>query len=82
MHYFSKAVDSSRNIRIEDIQRLEKQQDTKKADLKSEEVRNYIETHGDVLHRVLFIYAKLNPGIKYVQGMNEVLAVLYFCFLE
>jgi len=45
-------------------------------------VRNYIETHGDVLHRVLFIYAKLNPGIKYVQGMNEVLAVLYFCFLE
>ena len=40
----------------------------------------YIETHSDVLARVLFIYAKLNPGIKYVQGMNEVLAVIYFCF--
>jgi TBC1 domain family member 13 len=30
--------------------------------------------------RILFIYAKLNPGIKYTQGMNEVLAVLYYCF--
>ena len=30
----------------------------------------------------MFIYAKLNPGIKYVQGMNEVLAVLYYCFLD
>lgn len=40
----------------------------------------YIETHADVLSRVLFIYAKLNPGIKYVQGMNEVLAVIYYCF--
>lgn len=34
-----------------------------------------------MLHRVLFIYAKLNPGIKYVQGMNEVLAVLYYNYL-
>ena len=40
----------------------------------------YIDTHSDVLARVLFIYAKLNPGVKYVQGMNEVLAVLYYCF--
>jgi hypothetical protein len=29
---------------------------------------------------VLFIYAKLNPGVRYVQGMNEVLAVIYYCF--
>ena len=47
-----------------------------------EDVNNYIETHADVLHRILFIYAKLNPGIKYIQGMNEVLAVLYHCFVE
>lgn len=56
--------------------------DTKRADLKTSDFKNYIETHADVLHRILFIYAKLNPGIKYVQGMNEVLAVIYFCFLE
>ncbi len=58
-----------------------KQADTKKAELSLDDKKYYIETHADVLARVLFIYAKLNPGIKYVQGMNEVLAVLYYCFL-
>eukprot|EP00850_Spirogloea_muscicola_P002892 SM000011S19070 [mRNA] locus=s11:762305:765069:+ [translate_table: standard] len=32
------------------------------------------------LRRSLFIYAKLNPGIQYVQGMNEVLAPLLYVF--
>jgi len=36
--------------------------------------------HSDVLERILFIYAKLNPGIKYVQGMNEILAPIYYLF--
>eukprot|EP00975_Prorocentrum_lima_P039139 8223762-Prorocentrum_lima.AAC.1 len=31
------------------------------------------ESHYSALARILFVYAKLNPGIKYVQGMNEVL---------
>jgi len=57
-----------------------KQADCKKAELSASDKEGYIETHSDVLARVLFIYAKLNPGIKYVQGMNEVLAVLYYCF--
>jgi hypothetical protein len=30
------------------------------------------------LIRVLFIYGKLNPGVMYVQGMNEVLAPLFY----
>ncbi|KAF3848580.1 hypothetical protein F7725_015077 [Dissostichus mawsoni] len=29
------------------------------------------EAHWEVVERILFIYAKLNPGIAYVQGMNE-----------
>jgi TBC1 domain family member 13 len=33
-----------------------------------------------VLARILFIYGKLNPGVRYVQGMNEILAVIYYCF--
>lgn len=57
-----------------------KQAEFKKAELSANDRELYIETHSDVLARVLFIYAKLNPGIKYVQGMNEVLAVLYYCF--
>lgn len=34
----------------------------------------------DAMARILFVYAKLNPGIRYVQGMNELLAVVYFLF--
>lgn len=26
------------------------------------------------------MYAKLNPGLRYIQGMNELLAPLYFLF--
>lgn len=57
-----------------------KQAECKKSELTPADRLAYIETHADVLARVLFIYAKLNPGIKYVQGMNEVLAVIYYCF--
>ncbi|KAL6613974.1 hypothetical protein ACP70R_036244 [Stipagrostis hirtigluma subsp. patula] len=32
------------------------------------------------LKNVLIIFAKLNAGIRYVQGMNEILAPLYFVF--
>jgi hypothetical protein len=39
-----------------------------------------IEKHADVIARILFIYAKLNPGVRYVQGMNEILAPIYYCF--
>lgn len=40
------------------------------------------ESHREVLGRILFVYAKLNPGIRYVQGMNEILAPLYFVFAK
>jgi len=32
----------------------------------------------EALEVVLFVYAKLNPGVRYVQGMNEVLAPILF----
>ncbi len=32
------------------------------------------------LKQILFVYAKLNPGIRYVQGMNELLAPIYWVF--
>lgn len=47
-----------------------------------DDVVNYIEAHSDALARILFIYARLNAGIKYVQGMNEILAVVYYCFFR
>ena len=33
------------------------------------------------MKRMLFIFAKLNPGVSYIQGMNEVLAPLYYTFM-
>jgi len=36
--------------------------------------------HYEALKQILFIYAKLNPGIRYVQGMNEILGPLYYIF--
>ncbi|KAL1226448.1 TBC1 domain family member [Trichinella spiralis] len=38
------------------------------------------ETHWQVVERILFIYSKLNPGVKYVQGMNEIVGPIYFVF--
>ncbi|ORY01100.1 RabGAP/TBC [Basidiobolus meristosporus CBS 931.73] len=34
--------------------------------------------HWEVIERLLFIYAKLNPGVGYVQGMNEILGPIYY----
>ena len=39
-----------------------------------------LETNADVMNRILFIYAKLHPDVVYVQGMNDLLAPLYYCF--
>ncbi|XP_024879973.1 TBC1 domain family member 13 isoform X2 [Temnothorax curvispinosus] len=38
------------------------------------------EAHWEVLERILFIYAKLNPGQGYVQGMNEIVGPIYHAF--
>ena len=38
------------------------------------------ETNADVMNRILFIYAKLHPDVSYRQGMNELLAPIYYCF--
>ncbi|KJE96369.1 TBC1D13 protein [Capsaspora owczarzaki ATCC 30864] len=38
------------------------------------------EAHWEVVERILFVFAKLNPGIAYVQGMNEILGPLYYIF--
>ncbi|KAJ3322541.1 hypothetical protein HDV06_002918 [Boothiomyces sp. JEL0866] len=34
--------------------------------------------HWECMQRLLYIYAKVNPGLGYVQGMNYLLAPIYF----
>jgi len=38
------------------------------------------EAHWEVVERILFIFSKLNPGVSYVQGMNEVVGPIYYVF--
>jgi hypothetical protein len=40
------------------------------------------ENNSDILSRILYIFAKLHPDISYVQGMNEILATIFFCFAK
>lgn len=77
--FFWQAVDPKNNL---DSERLLQQQQKRKTELSVEEKEQYIETHSDVLARILFLYAKINSGIRYVQGMNEIAALLYFCFYK
>ncbi|KAL4269579.1 hypothetical protein GQ457_HM001070 [Hibiscus cannabinus] len=36
--------------------------------------------HGESMRNILLLFSKLNPAIRYVQGMNEVLAPIYYVF--
>lgn len=38
------------------------------------------EAHWEVVERMLFLYAKLNPGQGYVQGMNEIIGPIYHTY--
>jgi len=36
------------------------------------------EANWEVVERILFVYAKLNQGTKYIQGMNEIIGPIYY----
>jgi len=38
------------------------------------------DTNADLMGRILFIYAKKYPEVRYIQGMNEILAPILYCF--
>ncbi|KAL9260148.1 TBC1 domain family member 13-like protein [Drosera capensis] len=40
----------------------------------------FSKSNQEALRRILIIFTKLNPGIRYVQGMNEILAPLFYVF--
>ena len=53
-----------------------------KNDLTKEQQKKYIITHADILGRILYIYGCRHPDVMYVQGMNELLAVIYYVFAK
>jgi TBC1 domain family member 13 len=38
------------------------------------------EAHWEIVERILYIFAKLNTGNSYVQGMNEIVGPIYYIF--
>uniref|UniRef100_A0AC35TN11 Rab-GAP TBC domain-containing protein n=1 Tax=Rhabditophanes sp. KR3021 TaxID=114890 RepID=A0AC35TN11_9BILA len=36
------------------------------------------ELHWQVVERILFVYSKMHLGVKYVQGMHEILCIIYY----
>ncbi|OIW19195.1 hypothetical protein TanjilG_04938 [Lupinus angustifolius] len=38
----------------------------------------FAKSNQEALRNILIIFAKLNPGVRYVQGMNEILAPLFY----
>ncbi|KAK6161736.1 hypothetical protein DH2020_005117 [Rehmannia glutinosa] len=40
----------------------------------------FAKSNQEALRNILIVFAKLNPGIRYVQGMNEILAPLFYIF--
>ena len=43
-----------------------------------DEVGHEVRDHDPALARILWVYSQLNPGVGYVQGMNEIAATLYY----
>ena len=43
---------------------------------------NKKETNSDILKRLLFIYAKKYPDISYVQGLNLIIANIFYVFSQ
>ena len=41
---------------------------------------NKDETNYDIMRRILFFFAKRNSELGYIQGMNEIVAIIYYIF--
>ena len=43
-------------------------------------INNEKETNYDVLRRILFLYANEHGEVSYIQGMNEIIAIIFYIF--
>ena len=81
--FFSKPVNNNKKITKEQIHNnIEQKRNCTYCDYTQiySKNNNENETHSDVLVRILYIYSKLNKDVSYVQGMNEILAPIYYCY--
>ncbi|RKO85950.1 rab-GTPase-TBC domain-containing protein, partial [Blyttiomyces helicus] len=50
--------------------------DPKEEQQQNEDTRG--DLHWEAIERILFLHSKLNPGVGYVQGLNEILGPVYY----
>ena len=81
MSFFFKPIDENNTFTEEQIIELvENKRNCTLKNINDIYKINIVLTHSDIVSRILFIYSKFEPNIAYVQGMNEILAPLYYCF--
>ena len=81
MNFFVKPIDN-KNIFTEKelLQLVETKRNCTLKNINDTYKINIVLTHADILSRILLIYSKFEPEVSYVQGMNEILAPIYYCF--
>ena len=81
MDFFFKSVDENNILsKNELLEMMENRRNCSMKNVKDIYKINIKETHADVIVRILFIYSTFFPDISYVQGMNEIIAPIYYVF--
>ena len=81
MNFFIKPVEKNVKFTEEEIIKLVKsKRDCTLKNINEIYKINIVLTHCDIISRILFIYCKFEPMISYVQGMNEILSAIYYCY--
>lgn len=81
MDFFFKSIDENNILsKNELIEMMENRRNCSMKNVNDIYKINIKETHADVIVRILFIYSTFFPDISYVQGMNEIIAPIYYVF--
>ena len=81
MDFFFKSIDENNILsKNELLTMMENRRNCSMKDINDIYKINIKETHADVIIRILFIYSTFFPDISYVQGMNEIIAPIYYIF--
>jgi len=88
LNFFTSLANKNSKISDEDFNKIINHkknctyQDFRLVYTKGRDKNNFFEneTHSDVIERIIYIYSKLNKQVGYVQGMNELIAPIYYCF--
>ena len=81
MFFFFKSIDDNNILSKNELMEImENRRNCSMKDINDIYKINIKETHADVIVRILFIYSTFFPDISYVQGMNEIIAPIYYIF--